>query len=216
MQLPTFEQRRFFEQAVSQYQRDLAAATSAQAYLRTRGIGPAQAAQFRLGLVMSPLAGHEGYTGRLVIPYLDPVGVVTLRFRCVRDHVCKDEGCPKYLGLASAEARLYNVLDFKKDVPAIYICEGEIDTLSLSMCGYAAIGMPGVKAWKKWFTPPFKEYTQVFCVADGDKAGRGLGTFLANEVDARPIHPPEGRDINSLYSEGGVPAVQAWLAGAVT
>lgn len=225
MQLPSPEQKLFFEQAATQYQRDLMADRPTQEYLRGRGIGPEAAQQFRLGVLRNPLLGHEIFRGRLAIPYITPHGIVTFTFRCLQDHVCKDvilfvngQGkevkCKKYRAPEGMERTLYNVGDFKKDTETIYVCEGEIDALTLSLCGFAAIGVPGVQNWKDHFTRCFLDYVQVFVVADGDEAGYRLGAFLAKEIKARAVRPPKGQDVNSIFNKGGSHAVQQWLAGA--
>lgn len=216
----------FFERAASQYQSDLAADTRAQGYLMGRGIGPEAAATFRLGVLRNPLSGHEQFLGRLSIPYVTPSGVVTFTFRCLEDHVCKDTvlytngrgqeaTCRKYRAPEGMERTLFNVGDFRKDSQVIYICEGEIDTLTLSLCGFPAIGTPGVKQWKDHFTRCFTPYPQVVCVADGDEAGYRMGQFLAKEVGARIIRPPKGDDVNSIYARGGASAVRTWLTGTL-
>ncbi len=225
MHLPSPEQKRFFEQAASQYQRDLAADTAAQAYLRSRGIGPEAAGTYRLGVLRNPLVGHEQFRGRLSIPYITPHGVVTFTFRCLENHVCKDtvtgytrEGkarhCSKYRAPAGMDRTLYNVLAFRQDSDTIYVCEGEIDALTLSICGFPAVATPGVQQWKDHFTRCFTEYTKIFVVADGDEAGYQLGSFLAKEIGARAVRPPAGEDCNSIYAKGGSSAVQQWLTGA--
>lgn len=227
MELPSDEQKAFFERAASQYQTDLSRDMSAQAYLRSRGIGPEIAATFRLGVLRNPLLGHEQFKDRLSIPYITPHGVVTFTFRCLQQHVCKDtvlyvnkQGreitCKKYRAPEGMERTLYNVLDFKKDSDTVYVCEGEIDALTLSSCGYAAIAIPGVSQWKPHFTRCFADYAQVFVVADGDEAGYRLGAFLSTEIKARAVRPPKGEDINSIYSKGGTDAVRQWLAGATS
>lgn len=216
MRLPGVEQRTFFEAATSQYQKDLSVDTYAQEYLKSRGIGPDLAGTYRLGVLRSPLPGHEQFLGRLVIPYITPAGVVTFTFRCLEPHVCKEHDCPKYRAPEGMERTLYNVGDFKKDSQVIYICEGEIDAISLSSSGFPAVAVPGVSQWKPWFTKPFGDYAQVFCVADGDDAGYKLGRFLSAEVKARILRPPAGQDVNSIFSQGGVNAVRHWLAGAVS
>lgn len=225
MELPSAEQMIFFENAASQYQTDLSSDTHAQGYLTSRGLGPQAAGTFRLGVLRNPLPGHETYRGRLSIPYITPSGVVTFAFRCLEDHVCKDtvlgynnEGkeirCKKYRAPEGMDRTLYNVGDFKRDTDSVYICEGEIDTLTLSLCGYAAIGMPGVKNWKPQFTRCFADAGEIFCVADGDDAGYKMGRFLAAEVRARVIRPPRGEDINSMFVKGGEDGIRRWLAGA--
>lgn len=223
--MPSDAQKTFFEAAASQYQKDLSSDTHAQEYLKSRGIGPQVAATYRLGVLRNPLLSHEQFAGRLSIPYITPSGVVTFTFRCLADHVCKDtvayvnrEGkevkCPKYRAPEGMDRTLYNVLDFKKQSDVIYICEGEFDALTLSLCGFAAVAVPGVKNWKPHFTRCFLEYSQVFVVADGDEAGYRLGAFLSTEIKARAVRPPKGEDINSIYVKGGAGGVQRWLAGA--
>lgn len=225
MQPPTSEQLIFFEQAASQYQRDLAGDTRAQEYLLGRGIGPEAAATFRLGVLRNPQQGHEMFAGRLAIPYLTPSGVVTFSFRCLEDHVCKDtvlyrnkEGkpvtCPKYRAPEGAERTVYNVLDLKKDSQTIYICEGEIDTMTLSLCGFPAVGLPGVTQWKPFFARLFVDYTHKICVADGDDSGNKMARHLAVEISSKTVRPPRGKDVNKIYTEGGINAVRQWLAGA--
>jgi len=225
--LPSPEQKAFFELAASQYQRDLASDTPAQEYLKSRGIGPEVAGTYRLGVLRNPMLGHEQFAGRLSIPYITPHGIVTFSFRCLRDHVCKEtitgydqqgkpRHCVKYRAPLGVERTLYNVLDFKKDTDTIYICEGEIDALTLSVCGFAAIAIPGVKNWKDHFTRCFLDYPNVFVVADGDEAGYRLGAFLSTEIKARAIRPPKGEDVNSIYSKGGTRAIQQWLSGATS
>lgn len=227
MYLPSPEQKLFFETAALQYQRDLASDTPAQEYLKSRGVGPEAAATFRLGVLRNPLLGHEQFRGRLSIPYITPHGVVTFSFRCLAGHVCKEtitgydsqgkpRHCAKYRAPLGIDRTLYNVLDFKKDTDTIYICEGELDALTLSICGFAAIAVPGVKNWKDHFTRCFLDYPKVFVVADGDEAGYRLGAFLTAEVKARAIRPPAGEDVNSIYVKGGSHAVQQWLAGATS
>ena len=213
MQTLSDAQRRSFEQAASIYQADLAGDTNAQAYLTKRGLGPAALDTFRLGVVRRPLPEHEGYRGRLAIPYLTPAGVVNLRFRCLKAHDCGAVNCPKYLSLPDAGTNLYNVLDLKKDSPFICIAEGEIDTISLSLAGLPAVGVPGVDAWQKHFGRCLEDFDVVYVFGDGDKAGSKFSSFLAREAKARPIRMPNGHDANSLYVQGGADALQRLLQG---
>lgn len=212
MHLPTAEQRTFFEQAASQYQNDLARDTTGQEYLVGRGITRQVADTFRLGVVRSPLLGHERYFGRLVIPYLTPAGVVTFTFRCMENHLCKDEGHGKYLAPEGLDRTLFNVLDFRKDSPAIYLVEGEIDAITWSMNGWPTIGIPGVENFKDHHARCFTDYAEIFALTDGDDAGYRLGTFLAKETNARAIRLPRGEDGNSLFVRGGRDALARTLA----
>jgi DNA primase len=206
------EQRRFFEHAASTYQQDLAADTAAQAYLAKRGLGPAALATFRLGVVRRPLVGHEQYAGRLALPYLTPAGVVNIRFRCLQAHDCAAVECPKYLSLPDAGTNLHNVLDLKKDSPHIVVCEGEIDTMSWSLAGIPAVGLPGVDAWQKHFSRCLEDFDVVYAAGDGDKAGAKLNSLLAREVKARPLRIPKGQDSNSIYTREGADGLRRLIS----
>ena len=211
MQTLSAAQRTFFEQAATMYQSDLAGDTSAQAYLRGRGIGPEAAATFRLGVVRRPLTGHEQYEGRLAIPYLTPAGVVNIRFRCLTAHNCAAVNCPKYLSLPDAGTNLFNVLDLKKTSPFIVVPEGELDVISWSLSGVPAVGPPGVDAWQKHFSRCLEDFDVVYSAGDGDKAGSKFNAHMAREVKARPLRIPKGEDSNSLYVKGGADALRRLL-----
>ncbi|WP_437071919.1 toprim domain-containing protein [Streptomyces sp. enrichment culture] len=180
---------------------DLVGDTSAQGYLASRGLGPSALVTYRLGVVRRPLAGHEQYAGRLAIPYLTPAGVVNIRFRCLQPHEC--DGHPKYLSADGAGTNLFNVLDLKKDSPFICVAEGEIDTMSLSLAGLPAVGVPGVDAWQKHFSRCLEDFEVIYAFGDGDKAGSKFSSFLARETRARPIRMPPGDDCNSIYMKEG-------------
>ncbi|MFI6873544.1 toprim domain-containing protein [Streptomyces sp. NPDC050400] len=211
MQTLSAEQRRFFEQAATTYQSDLAADTGGQAYLTGRGIDPQAAATFRLGVVRRPLTGHEQYTGRLAIPYVTPAGVVNLRFRCLAAHDCAVLNHPKYLSTEGAGTNLFNVLDLKRDSPFICVAEGEINTISLSLAGLPAVGVPGVDAWQKHFSRCLEDFEVIYAFGDGDKAGGKFSSFLARETRARPIRMPNGKDCNDILRDGGAAALRGLI-----
>lgn len=213
MQPPTTEQRLSYELAASRYQAALAADTSAQAYLMGRGFGPEVAGTFRLGVVTDPIPGHESYRGRLAIPYITPSGVVNFRFRCLRQHSCSETGCSKYLGLEGRETNLYNVLDLKRPGDALAVCEGELDAVTLSMCGVPAVAVPGATNWKKHFRLCLEDFTRVYAFGDGDDAGKGLSKKLIEAVRAIPVRLPRGEDVNSLYLKGGADALRGLISG---
>lgn len=200
-------------QAVSQYQADLAAGTAAQIYLKSRGFTEAVAAQWRLGLVTSPLVGHERYRGRLALPYLTPSGPVNLRFRCLKDHVCKDEGCPKYLSSDGANNNLFNVLDLTKPGDSICVAEGELDAMTLSMCGIPAVGVPGAQGWQKHFGRCLDDFSKVFVLGDPDDAGKGLNKKLISDVRAIPVRMPKGMDCNDVYRQDGAEGLHKLISG---
>jgi DNA primase len=210
---PTTEQRLSFAQAASQYQRDLAVHTGVQAYLKSRGFTEQVAQQFRLGVVTSPLVGHERYRGRLAIPYCTPAGVVNFRFRCLEQHSCSEAGHGKYLGLEGLETNLYNVADLKKQGDAVAVCEGELDAITLSMSGIPAVAVPGATNWKKHYRLCLEDFTRVYAFGDADDAGKSLNKRLIESVRAIPVRLPRGEDCNSLYMKGGADALRRLLSG---
>ena len=171
----------------------------AQAYLESRGITPAVARLAQFGVVAEPEIGHEAYTGRLSIPYITKTGVVDLRFRSLNPAVE-----PKYMGMTGAETKMYNVLDVERANDFIGICEGEIDTLTLSACvGIPCVGVPGANSWKKHYTRLLADFERVFVFADGDQPGTEFARSLARELPVTIIQLPDGMDVNSMYVEEG-------------
>lgn len=171
----------------------------AEAYLKQRGI-PLEAARLaRLGVVAEPETGHEAFVGRLSIPYITKSGVVDLRFRSLNPAVE-----PKYMGLTGAETKMYNVLDVERAGDFIGVCEGELDTLTMSACiGIPCVGVPGANSWKKHYTRLLADFERVFVFADGDQPGTEFARSLARELPVTIVQLPDGEDVNSVYvSEG--------------
>jgi DNA primase len=153
----------------------------------------------RLGVVVEAEIGHEQFTGRLSIPYVTKTGVVDLRFRSLNPAVE-----PKYMGMTGAETRMYNVLDIERAGDFIGICEGEIDTLTLSsLVGIPCVGVPGANSWKKHYTRLLADFERVFVFADGDQPGKEFATSLARELPVTIIQLPDGQDVNSMYVQEG-------------
>jgi DNA primase len=171
----------------------------AEDYLRQRGIPLEVARLARLGVVEEPELGHEAFIGRLSIPYITKTGVVDLRFRSLNPAVE-----PKYMGLTGAETKMYNVLDVDKANDIIGVCEGELDTLTMSACvGIPCVGVPGANSWKKHYTRLLADFQRVFVFADGDQPGTEFARSLARELPVTIVQMPDGGDVNSVYvSEG--------------
>ncbi len=171
----------------------------AEDYLRQRGIPLEVARLARLGVVAEPELGHEAFIGRLSIPYITKTGVVDLRFRSLNPAVE-----PKYMGLTGAETKMYNVLDVDKANDTIGVCEGELDTLTMSACvGIPCVGVPGANSWKKHYTRLLADFQRVFVFADGDQPGTEFARSLARELPVTIVQMPDGGDVNSVYvSEG--------------
>ena len=164
-------------------------------YLASRGIPIEVARLAQLGVVAEPEVGHEQYSGRLAIPYITKTGVVDLRFRSLNPAVE-----PKYMGLTGAETKMYNVLDVERAGDFIGVCEGEIDTLTISRCvGIPCVGVPGANSWKKHYTRLLADFERVFVFADGDQPGTEFARSLARELPVTIVQLPEGEDVNSMF-----------------
>ena len=171
----------------------------AEDYLRSRGIPLEIARLASLGVVAEPEVGHEAFIGRLSIPYITKTGVVDLRFRSLNPAVE-----PKYMGMTGAETKMYNVLDVERAGDYIGVCEGEIDTLTISRCvGIPCVGVPGANSWKKHYTRLLADFERVFVFADGDQPGTEFARSLARELPVTIIQLPDGQDVNSMYVQEG-------------
>jgi DNA primase len=189
-------QKELLDQAAHKYAANI---YQAEDYLRSRGI-PMEAARLaRLGVVVEPEIGHESFTGRLSIPYITKTGVVDLRFRSLNPAVE-----PKYMGMTGAETRMFNVLDIERAGDFIGVCEGELDTITLSSCvGIPCIGVPGANSWKKHYTRLLADFERVFVFADGDQPGKEFANSLARELPVTIVQLPDGEDVNSAYVKYG-------------
>ncbi len=176
----------------------------AQDYLASRGIPLEVARLAQLGVVVEPEVGHEAYQGRLSIPYVTKSGVVDLRFRSLNPAVE-----PKYMGLTGADTRMYNVLDIERAGDYIGICEGELDTLTLSACvGIPCVGVPGANSWKKHYSRLLADFERVYVFADGDQPGKEFATSLSRELPVTIVNFPDGEDVNSYYIKYGADSIR--------
>ncbi len=189
-------QKDLLGQATRKYQESI---YLAEDYLASRGIPIEVARLARLGVVEEPETGHEAYIGRLSIPYMTKTGVVDIRFRSLNPAVE-----PKYMGMTGSDTKMYNVLDIERAGDWIGVCEGELDTITLSRCvGIPCIGVPGSNSWKKHYTRLLADFERVFVFADGDQPGKEFAAGLARELPVTIVSMPDGEDVNSVYVKFG-------------
>ena len=189
-------QRELLEQATANYAKDIDMAGD---YLNQRGITKEAALSARLGVVNQPEVGHEAYVGRLAIPYITKGGVVDIRFRSLNPAVE-----PKYMGMPGAVTKLYNVKDIEKAGNWIAVCEGELDTLTLSkMVGIPAVGVPGANSWKAHYTRLLADFERIYVFADGDNPGLEFARGLSRDLPVTVVQLPDGEDVNSSYVKNG-------------
>ena len=188
--------KELLELATANYQ---ASIDMAGDYLQARGISREAALSARLGVVSRPEIGHEAYEGRLAIPYITKTGVVDIRFRSLNPAVE-----PKYMGMVGAVTKLYNVKDIERAENWIAVCEGELDTLTLSKCiGVPAVGVPGANSWKAHYSRLLADFERIFVFADGDSPGLEFAKALARELPVTVVQLPDGEDVNSCYVKNG-------------
>ena len=190
-------QRQFILQAATEYASQI---RMAESYLASRGLSVEEAQQFHLGVVTSPLPGHESYVNRLSIPYVTPSGVTDIRFRSL------DGSEPKYMGVPGAKTTMYNAQAVLTAQDYICVTEGEIDCITtIVKTGHPAVGIPGTQNWKPFYSKILDDFETVVILADGDNPGLEFGKKISRELgNVNIIQMPEGHDVNSIVmKEGG-------------
>jgi DNA primase len=172
------------------------------AYLRQRGISPEAAEQFHLGEVTEPLPGDEPHRGRLTIPTLTATGrVASLTFASL------DGGEPKYLCDPGAGKRLYNAGVLQVAQEEIHVAEGQIDTITLAMCGLPAVGVTGTSSWKEHYPRLLAGFRIVYIWSDPDKAGDDLAEQIRQDLPGTTRRVRLTADVNDVYRAGGDEAI---------
>lgn len=227
--MPSAAQRTSLAELVSQYHANLTDGGAAARYLSERGLYRSAIDKFQLG--------YTGDTGdkaahRLAIPYLTPAGPWQIKYRCIQDHDCKDNGHVKYLNTDGSQQRLFNAQTLLT-ASRVAIVEGEIDAISIEMCGVPAVAYPGADSWKAhpYWSWCFDSLDEVVVIADGDPPEKnprnkdkqpggegwidiGVGEDSARRVvtaleqaipdlDVRLEVMPLGHDTNSFINEFG-------------
>lgn len=192
--------REFLTRVTDQY---LEHADQAEDYIMaTRGLSATQAAYYRLGVVVDPPDDHWRFKGRLAIPYVTRSGVVAMKFRCMEDHDCGDNGHEKYLGESGGLVTLFNVRSLHIESSTIAICEGEMDAIVVEqLVGIPAVGYPGASQWKsnRFWRRCFAGYDKVYVVADGDDAGAtSAEAIMADLPNATLVMMPDKMDASSV------------------
>lgn len=205
MRMPSSAQMKSLEKAVSNYSKNL---LTASGFLADRKLLDLEVLdRWRLGVVEEPEPGHEIYTGRLAIPYMNKAGVIGLKFRCLSDHECKAEGHEKYLALPGQPVFLFNVVACDSTADTIHVTEGELDAICLSRVfpDEPVVGCPGSGQWQPHWPAHFRGFERVLVWPDGDKAGNHMADKWRKEIPAAEcVRVPRGQDVCSLYSSEGV------------
>lgn len=192
----------------------------ALSYLEDRGIDETTAVTFRLGFVSNPDPVHSMYDGMLAIPYMTSVGgCKAIKFRRIAEG-----GGPRYLAPQGQKSRLYNVTDLIPLSRFVIICEGEMDTVTVSgVCGLTAVGVAGVTHWKPHMARCLDGYDEVIILTDNDEKddGSNPGQELAKRImsdlpESRNVLLPPGIDANKFVVTHGRDALVELLGLEVT
>lgn len=212
MEMLSKEQRRSLDSATMAYLENLDLAAE---WLAGRGIDLDFARRSGLGVVVEPAKGHEHLRGRLSIPYLTPAGVVSMAFRCIKNHDCKTiEKHGKYGKVTGMKVRLYGALQYESAGDFIAITEGEIDALTLQQIGIPAFGVPGAKNWQDHWTSILQDFSVVYVFSDGDSEGQDFAKRVLSEYDrAVNVRMPEGEDVNSVFVKYGADFLKEKIDG---
>lgn len=189
---------------------------AARAWLAGRGLSGRSTETHRLGVVRAPLKGDEQYIGRLAIPYLGPKGnVYGVNYRCMEDHHCKDSGCHKYMKPADLPSRMFNTRALLAETDYIFVTEGEIDAVSITACGWPAVGMPGANTFSGRHARMLAGFSKVVLLADPDDAGRKLASTFIRLLPASGVvmmcQYREARDLNDILRLYGAEGVREFL-----
>jgi len=200
------EQKRFLEKYTLQYMEHL---DEEAEYLEGRGL--LELARSRgLGVVRNPPPQHSMFEGSIAIPYLTDFGPVNMRFRCMKNHDCKEFNHGKYSMMKGWHANLYNVQQFSEAEDWIAVTEGEFDALTLQASGIPAVGVPGSTMWKEHWPNVFEDFSIVYVFTDGDTAGEKMWERWSHEVsNCVRVKMPSGEDVNSFFLRHGAEALRA-------
>lgn len=97
---------------------------------------------------------------------------------------------------------LYNII--KDKVKAVYVCESQINALTLESWGYRAIALLGTGTEHQYELLDKSGIVQYYLCFDGDEAGKkGIDKFAKNVYNGfvTVVEIPKGKDVNDLTKD---------------
>jgi DNA primase len=207
-------QAKLLEEAAHHYAQEIS--PEALQYLEGRGISEEVAARYRLGSITDPIEGHQGYEGWISIPYFTALDIcVGFKFRRL------DDGKPKYGAPVGQKSHLFNVIATMSNTSRVVVCEGEFDAIVMEAnCQVPAVGVPGVAAWKPYYSKLFNGFDMVYVVGDNDvkedgtNPGAEFSRRVAGElINSQIVQLPPGMDITDFYLVNGQEATANLVGG---
>lgn len=153
------------------------------------------------GLTRFYLFAKEGLSF-LLFPYRLEGRVHAIKGRCLLTKAeAKERGVSRFV--MTERAQIFYNQEILKTNRTVYLCEGEIDTLTLLQAGYPAVGIPGTGSFKESWFDLLMGKRVVLCL-DSDPAGCEASAYLAEEFNKRGIAHlkldlPSGKDVNECY-----------------
>lgn len=200
--VPSNDMKRSLEIAMMQFHKSVDLAMD---YLSSRGITKEAVNYFRLGFVADGIRPPwDEFAGRLAIPYIVGRSVVGFKFRAL-----DDEGLRYISNHGFYAKRFFNPQTLTELHSRIYICEGELDTITLWQLGVPAVGLGGANTWDPWMGRALRG-REVIVLADGkgrSEKGKNAGRNLAKEILATVEEGGrivlEDSDVNQFYLSHG-------------
>ncbi len=153
------------------------------------------------GLTRFHLFAKEGLSFML-FPYRLEGRVHAIKGRCLLTKAeAKERGVSRFV--MTERAQIFYNQEILKSTRDLYLCEGEIDTLTLLQAGYPTVGIPGTGSFKESWFDLLMGKRVVLCL-DSDPAGCEASAYLAEEFSKRGIAHlkldlPSGKDVNECY-----------------
>lgn len=176
----------------------------AEEYLKGRGISKKAQSYFRLGFAENVPPEFKEYEGMLSIPYIVGNWTVGIKFRRLDDMGTRYISNHGFYGKRFFNPQTLMGLDTR-----IYVCEGEIDTITLWQLGVPAIGVPGANNWDPIMGRALRNREVVVLVdgkgksEEGRKAGLTFAKQILTTVDEGGRIILEGTDVNGFYLDHG-------------
>lgn len=178
-------------------------------YLSSRGITSEAASYFHLGFVAEGAKSPwNEFVGRLAIPYIVGSWVVGFKFRALND-----DGLRYISNHGFYAKRFFNPRTFMELHPKVYVCEGELDTITLWQLGIPAVGIGGANAWVPAMGRAFRGREVVVLVdgkgqsEKGKNAGRAFAKQVLASVDEGGMIVLEDSDVNQFFLDHGPEAL---------
>lgn len=150
----------------------------------------------------------------LSIPYVTPGGVVAMKFRCIKPHDCKAEGCQRYDAPDGQKARLYNAGALAVAGSIAAVVEGELKARVVTdVLGIPAVGT-SAGVWMDHWSRCLADFDRVLIIADNDDPGlkHARGKVLKAVANAELVVPPADHPkIDDWVAEVGVDPVRKAL-----